>query len=345
MTTDGEAAAHPDFDGHEAVETREGPGLTAVIAIHDSTLGPAVGGCRMAPYPSLGDALGDALRLSRSMTYKSALAGLPMGGGKAVIMGDPARDKTPELLRAMGAFIDALDGRFVGAGDAGVGAADMEVMAGRTAHVSGWRDGGDPSPATAEGVFLGIEACARRRYGAGLKGMRVAVQGVGKVGFDLARRLARAGARVTASDTDPGRLERARRELGVAVCGPGEILSLEAEVLAPCALGGAIRADGVDALRAGVVAGAANNQLAEAALDAVLMERGILYAPDYVINAGGIIDIHHQRRGARDAARVSAHVAEIPRTLEAVFAESERRRRPTGEVADRMAEARFRKAP
>lgn len=340
MTRDS-AAGHPDFDGHETVEIRQAPGLTAVIAIHDSTLGAAVGGCRMAPYPSLDDALGDALRLSRSMTYKSALAGLPMGGGKAVIMGDPARDKSPELLRAMGAFIDALDGRFVGAGDAGIGAADMEVMAERTVHVAGWRDGGDPSPATAEGVFLGIEACARRRYGAGVKGMRVAVQGVGKVGFELARRLARAGARITASDTDPGRLERARDELGAAVCGPEEILAIEAEVLAPCALGGAIRADGIDALRVGVVAGAANNQLEDAALDAALMERGILYAPDYVINAGGIIDIHCRRRGER----VDARLAEIPRTLEAVFAESERRRRPTGEVADRMAEARFRREP
>lgn len=337
--------SHPDFDQHERVVIHDDGRLRAIIAVHNSNLGPATGGCRIFPYDSTDHALTDVLRLSRGMTYKSALAGLPLGGGKSVIIADPARDKTADLMHAMGDFIESFDGLYVAAEDSGTSVADMQLMAQRTRHVSGVlvneRFGGDPSPVTARGVFLGIQAAVRHRLGCDLSGVRVAVQGAGNVGYHLIRLLCDAGAVVVVADADASRVQRVTDEFGVAGCSTGDILTTQADVLAPCAMGGAINGGNIDTIRARVIAGAANNQLQSDALGELLYQRGILYAPDYVINSGGIIDIYYQRQGMRDASRINAHVDNIEATLERIFGESDRRRCATNAVADEMARARF----
>ena len=334
---------HADFDQHELVEFCGNGRLTAIIAVHNSNLGPAVGGCRMYPYLSQEEALTDVLRLSRGMTYKSALAGLPLGGGKSVIIGNPRTDKTRDLLLAMGEFVDSLNGRYVTAEDSGTSVADMAVMAERTQHVSGLladdQYGGDPSPYTAYGVLVGIREAVQYRCELDLKGIRVAVQGVGNVGYHLTRMLLEDGAKVFVADVSAANLERAAA-LGAEVMPVADILRAEVDVLAPCAMGAVINEDAVRDIRAGIVAGAANNQLATEAMGHVLLDRGILYAPDYVINAGGIIDVYYQQRGERSE-KVVAHVERIGETLGNIFRESDLSRRSTHEVADRMAEAVF----
>lgn len=337
--------SHPDFDQHERVVIHDDGQLRAIIAVHNSNLGPATGGCRIFPYASIDHALTDVLRLSRGMTYKSALADLPLGGGKSVIIADPSRDKTANLMHAMGDFIETFDGLYVAAEDSGTTVADMQLMAQRTSHVSGMlaneRFGGDPSPVTARGVFLGIQAAVRHKLGCDLNGIRVAVQGAGNVGYHLIRRLCDAGAVIVTADADASRVQRVMDEFGVASCPPGDILTLEADVVAPCALGSAINSGNIDTIKARVIAGAANNQLQSDALGDQLYQRGILYAPDYVINSGGIIDIYYQRQGMRDASRINAHVDSIETTLEQIFRESDRRQCATNTVADEMARARF----
>lgn len=336
---------HPDFDNHEAVVFTESEQLTAIIAVHNSNLGPAAGGCRMFPYASHHEALTDVLRLSRGMTYKSAMAGLPLGGGKSVIIADPHKDKTREILLAMGDFVNSLKGRYITAEDSGTSVEDVKVMAERTEYVSGFdsddKHGGDPSPMTALGVFIGIREAVNYRCGTDLGGIRVAIQGVGNVGFHLAELLVKAGAMVTVADVNRHNLDRAVTELGVAVVEIDDILSAEVDVLAPCALGGAINKDTVGKIRAGIVAGAANNQLATPDMGGVLLDRGILYAPDYVINAGGIIDVYYQRQGNRADEIVKPHIARIGLSLGSIFRASDVQRRPTNEVADEMAEAIF----
>jgi leucine dehydrogenase len=340
----------PAFDGHELVAFCDDKttGLRAIIAVHDSTLGPAVGGCRMYPYANDDEALHDVLRLSRGMTYKSALAGLPLGGGKSVIIGDPRQDKSPALLSAMGDFIESQGGRYVAAEDSGTGVADIRVMAGRTAYVSGLDDneyGGDPSPSTAYGVFLGIRTAVGHRLGAdNLNGLSVAIQGLGHVGYYLARHLVAEKATVYGADVSQENLQRAVNELGVIPVATDEVLGLEVDVLAPCAMGAVLNSQSIPAIRAGIVAGAANNQLASDDDGNNLQDRGILYCPDFLINAGGIIDVHHQRIGSPDATK-RGHIQRIETTLGEVLRRADECHRQTRVIAEQLAEEILRDAP
>lgn len=342
----------PDFANHEKVVFGCDPesGLKAIIAIHNRNRGPALGGCRMWPYPSDDEALRDVLRLSKGMTYKSAMANLDLGGGKSVIMGNPRTDKTEALLHAMARFIDGLGGAYIGAEDSGIGVADTRVMRKITEHVTGFEETqgekgvrtGDPSPSTAYGTFAGIKAAVGFALGrTDLQGLKVAVQGMGNVGFGLASHLRKAGASLWVADIHEDQVQRAVDELGAIAVPPQQIHSVDVDVFAPCAMGAIINDMTIPQLKASVIAGAANNQLAEPRHGEVLMARGILYAPDYVINAGGIIDVFHQRIGF-DLERMQKHVGGIYETLIEVFERAQREERPTQEVADTIAEERFR---
>ena len=337
------------FDEHEQVvfghdaET----GLKAIIAIHDTRLGPALGGCRMWPYESEEAALTDVLRLSRGMTYKSALAGLPLGGGKSVIIGNAKTDKCPALMRAMGRLVDGLGGRYIVAEDVGTTDADMDEIARVTPHVAGTSVAtGNPSPQTAYGVFQGIRAAIefKTRSNSGLEDVDVAIQGLGAVGYRLARMLHGAGAHLHVADVSDVAVDRAVGEFGATPVDTHEIHSVDADVFAPCALGAVINDRTVEELRAGIVAGSANNQLAEDRHGAELAARGILYAPDYVINAGGVIDVaygaHMPEPHSDD--RVRAHVDGIHRTLLEIFQRAESERAATNIIADQMAHERLR---
>lgn len=339
---------HPDFDHHEQVVFchDKASGLRAIIAIHDTTLGPALGGCRMFPYASDVDALRDVLRLSRGMTLKSSLAGLKLGGGKAVIIGDPHTGKSQALLHAMGDFIDSLGGRYITAADSGTGDAEMQAFAQRTRHVMGASprtllDGsiasGDPSPSTALGVFVGLKAAVHHRLGRDdLTGLKVAIQGVGHVGLGLARHLKQAGAELWVCDIFDANVQRAMEELGANAVRPHDIYGLDVDVFAPCAMGGILNADTLQSLRAPVIAGAANNQLASSEIGVELQRRNQLYAPDYAINAGGIIDVYYQRIGG-SAAQTDAHVRGIGDTLREIFSRAAASGEPTSVIADRLA--------
>lgn len=336
---------HPEFDQHESIhhffdaDTR----LHAIIAIHSTALGPAAGGCRRWRYASGADALTDALRLSRGMTYKNAIAELPFGGGKAVILADDQTPKSPELFAAFGRAVQSLDGRYITAEDVGISVEDMRVVRGETEFVSGLPQsgesaGGDPSPWTALGVFLGIEAAVRIRLGAdSLQGIRVAVQGVGHVGLNLCRLLHEAGAILVVSDVNRRSLQKAQEETGAEILPVGEILSSDVDVLAPCALGNILTSASIPRIKAKVIAGGANNQLSTAADGARLAERQILYAPDYVINAGGIISVAREHLGQSSEEEVRAEVGRIPERLRAIFEEAAETGRPTNEVADELA--------
>ena len=344
---------HPEFDGHELVAFRHDrdSGLKAIIAVHNSRLGPGLGGCRMWPYANDEEALTDVLRLSRGMTYKAALAGLPQGGGKSVIIGDPRHDKNDSLIRAMGRFVHSLGGRYIVAEDSGTNVGDMRLMAGETPHVGGLADAraqaagrtGDPSPATAYGVFVGLRAAVKFKLQRDdLRGLRVAVQGTGAVGYRLARLLHEAGARLWITDLHALAVERCVEEFGAHAVAMNEIHALDVDVFAPCALGAGLNDRTILQIKAKVVAGAANNQLARHAHDYALLERGILYCPDYVINAGGIIEIHHETHGY-DEGKARAHLDRIGDTLHSIFERSAASGRPTGEIADHMAEEVFRR--
>lgn len=339
--------SHSEFDQHEQVVFGhdQASGLQAIIAIHDTTLGPALGGCRMWSYASDEEALRDVLRLSRGMTYKSALARLPLGGGKAVIIGDPHRGKSAALFQAMGDFIDSLGGRYITAADSGTGVAEMRLMAERTRHVAGAsvREGfnGDPSPSTAYGVFVGLQAAVRQRLGRDdLKGLKVAIQGVGQVGFGLACHLKAAGAELFVTDIVAANVQRAVDELGAHAVRQHDIYGLDVDVFAPCALGAIINPHSLEALRAPVIAGAANNQLASPELAEELRQRGCLYAPDYAINAGGIIDVAFQR-GDATPAELRAHLDGIGETLAEIFVRAEAEGATTTSIADRLARERL----
>jgi len=288
--------------GHEEVVVHRGErsGVSMVIAIHSTLLGPALGGARLWSYGALGDGIADALRLSEAMTYKAAAAGLDLGGGKAVLCLPPAAQLDPDARRALmldlGDLVSSLDGRYVTAEDVGTGTADMATVAERTTNVVGKpvEDGGsgDPSPITARGVESAIRACCEHGFGsADLAGRRMAVVGLGHVGLPLAERLKAAGAELLVSDIDPGKRAEAER-LGAVWLDPDEAMTAECDVLAPCALGGAVNPDNVASLRCGIVCGSANNVLAGSALASVLAERGILYAPDFIANAGGLINVY-----------------------------------------------------
>jgi leucine dehydrogenase len=322
-------------------------GLRAIIALHSTRLGPAIGGCRVRAYADEADAIDDVTRLGRAMTYKAALARLPHGGGKAVILApddlaswEPAR--RADLFHAFARFVHGLGGRYLTSEDSGTGAGDMDVIRSVTPHVLGAstdRGGsGDPSSATALGVRRGIEAIAVERLGRGdLRGLHVAVQGVGHVGAHLARELAQAGAQLTISDVDPARGHAIATELGATIVDPTRILEVECDVLAPCALGGALTDDVIERLRTRVIAGAANNQLRTPSVGRALHTRGIFYAPDYAINAGGLINVAQEFAGY-DRERARAKTLAIFDTICEISARSRTEDAPPEVIADRMAE-------
>jgi leucine dehydrogenase len=293
------------FEGHEEVVYFNDPssGLRAIIAIHSTVLGPALGGTRFYPYSSEDAALQDVLRLSRGMTYKAAAAGLDLGGGKAVILGDPKRSKSEQLLRAYGRFVESLGGRYITAEDIGTSRDDMDVIRRETRFVTGVSPSiggsGDPSAITAYGVYLSMLACAEDRWHThSLQGRRVAVQGVGKVGHALVKLLVeQGGAKVIVSDIDVDSVARAVRDFGADTAPPDQIHAVECDVFAPCALGGIINDETTPRLRCSVVAGSANNQLERPEHGKALQELGILYAPDFVVNAGGLINVADELRG------------------------------------------------
>lgn len=342
----------PHYDKHQQVVFGydETSGLKAIIAVHNTNLGPSLGGCRMHPYGSDTEALADVLRLSKGMTYKSALAELPLGGGKSVIIGDPARDKNEGLLEAMGRFVGSLGGNYIAAKDMGMNVQDLTVMARRCPHVSGIRESvddagrvrnGDPSPSTAYGMFCGIKASVKHQLNRNdLEGIKVAIQGLGSVGYRLAGLLREEGAELYVSDVNEESLDSAAGELDARVVSVEEILGLDVDVVSPCALGAVINDETVEKIRAKIVAGAANNQLATPAHGERLHRRGILYAPDYVINAGGIIDAYYMDT-RKSAQALKNHVENIANTLEAIYQASRRSLLPTNLIADQMAESRF----
>jgi leucine dehydrogenase len=333
----------PDFDAHEGVHWFADPatGLHAIIAVHSTHLGPAAGGVRHWTYANDEAALTDALRLSRGMSYKNAMAGLPLGGGKAVVLKDAP--KTEALLEAFGGAIDSLGGRYVTAEDVGMSDQDMTVISRRTRHVSGLpvhhsAAGGNPGPSTAEGVFLGVRAAVRHKLGhSDLSRVHVAIQGLGSVGYGLAQRLAAVGATLTVADIDPARTARAATDLNARVVPIDAILGVSADVLSPCALGAILDERTIAALDVAIVAGAANNQLATPDDGARVAARGILYAPDYVINAGGIINVAAEYLGQGNAASVTAAIAKIEGRLADIFATADASGQPTDAVADAMA--------
>lgn len=313
-------------------------GLRAIIAIHDTRLGPALGGCRYLAYPDDDSALRDAIRLARGMSYKAALAGLPHGGGKAVILRPAHVPDRAALFEAFGRMVETLGGRYITAVDSGTSSLDMDCVALHTRHVTSTQAAGDPSPCTALGVFAGIRASALARLGSDdLEGLRIAVQGLGNVGYALAEQLAAAGAELLVSDLDPGRVQLAVEQLGAHPVASDALLTTPCDILAPCGLGGVLNAQSAPQLRCAVVAGAANNQLASPDIADLLEARGILYAPDYVINSGGLIHVALRHRGD-DMPAITAHLARIGQRLTDIYAHAQADKRSPARVADALAE-------
>lgn len=342
---------HPDFDQHEQVSffKDESTGLEAIIAVHNTALGPSVGGCRMYPYVSSAEALTDVLRLSQSMTYKAAMAGLPQGGGKAVIIGNPHTDKNETLMRAMGSAVDTFKGAYIVAEDSGISVGDVKHMGKQTQHTGGTHahfsyDGGvadgNPAPATAYGVFVGIKAAVDWHFQSDLRGKTVAIQGLGHVGLRLARHLHKAGAKLVVSDVFEERVNIVKKELGAQVVAPDLIHSVEADVFSPCALGGAISPTTLPSIKAKIIAGAANNQISDTKLGQAILNEGIIYVPDYVINAGGIIDIHHQNHSST-AEKLKRHLLKIGDTIQLILDKSKSDDMPTTTIANNLAEQKF----
>jgi len=336
----------PDFDAHEEIHfvTDTKSGLRAIIAVHSTHLGPAGGGARFWHYARDDDALTDALRLSRGMSYKNAMAGLPLGGGKAVILADESRAKSSDLLHAFGKAVDGLGGRYVTAEDVGMNVADMVEIARTTNYVAGLPNstgdvGGAPGPHTSLGVFLGIKAAVKRALGKdGLSGLHIAMQGAGSVATGVALHACAEGAELSIADVDPARAQKLADATNGRVVSTDEILGLEADVVSPNALGAILTEESIAALRTPIVAGGANNQLATPEDGQRLHARGILYAPDYVINAGGIINVCTEYLGDGDASLVRQRIEGIPVRLEQIWAESQASGRDPAAVADAMAQ-------
>ncbi len=361
-----ELQKNTSFDSHETVRRfllGDDTEIVSIAAVHNTNLGPALGGCRFYNYGSEEQALTDVLRLSRGMTYKNAMAGLPLGGGKAVIIGDFRKDKSEALMEDMGEAVESFEGKYVTAEDSGTTEEDMLAMAKKTEHVTGLppeylrgKDfgelGGNPSPLTALGVYHGLRAAVHHRYGGNtLGGLKVAVQGVGAVGLELCKLLKQDGVELFMTDADQARLKAAREELGTGhIVGIDEIYEIEAEVFAPCAMGGVLNDDTIPKLKAHIVAGASNNQLLKAHHDIQLLDKNILYVPDYVINAGGVICVGYEyfrKSGYNpldfDITRESmvAHVERIGQTVTDILSYATAHHLGTGEAADKLAEERF----
>jgi len=322
-------------------------GLKAIVAVHDSRLGPALGGCRFLPYDTDEDAVIDALRLARGMTYKAALAGLAHGGGKSVLIRPKQHFDRVAMFRAFGHFVDDLGGHYITAEDSGTGLEDMEVIRTVTKHVTGvdvsHGGSGDPSPFTALGVRRGIEACVKIKLGReSLEKVHVAVQGVGHVGYHLCKELHAAGAQISVADVDPLKAERAQREFGASVVALDKIFDIDCDVIAPCALGSALNDTTIPRLRAQIVAGAANNQLAQPRHGDDLHARGILYAPDYAINAGGLVNVAQEVVGY-DAKKSREKTLEIYDTIFEIADRSRKTFTPTYRIADMMVEEKLAK--
>ena len=336
----------PDFDAHEEIHfvTDEKCGLKAIIAIHSTHLGPAAGGARFWHYAKDEEALVDALRLSRGMSYKNAMAGLPLGGGKSVLLADESRDKSPDMLHAFGKAVGHLGGRYVTAEDVGMSVADMIEVARSTKFVAGLPNspgdvGGDPGPHTSLGVFLGIKAAVKWALGKdNLNGLHVALQGAGSVATGVALHACAEGARLSIADVDQAKAQKLAERSGGNVVSPDEILSLEADVLSPCALGAVFNETTIAQLKVPVVAGGANNQLATPEDGERLHARNILYAPDYVINAGGIINVCTEYLADGDATLVRRRIEGIPVRLEQIWREGSETGRDPAAVADAMAQ-------
>lgn len=345
---------HKEFDQHERVgffhdaET----GLKAIIAIHNTNCGPALGGCRMWDYENEQDAITDVLRLSRGMSYKAAITGLPLGGGKSVIIGDARKVKTAEMMRAMGRAVQQMGGDYIIAEDVSTSVDDMEQVATETSYVVGLpaQEGtgsGDPSPLTAYGVFVGLKSAVKNRLKRDdLKGLTVAVQGLGHVGYNLCRHLHEEGAKLFVTDIHAEVIDAAVKEFDAVAVGLDEIYDLDVDVYAPCALGATLNDDTISRLKVSVVAGAANNQLAEARHGDVLKDKNILYAPDYVINAGGLINVYYEYQArvhdaAYDQEKVIQHIGDIAKTTEMIFDHAHKKDISTAKAADQIAEERF----
>ncbi len=320
-------------------------GLKAIIAIHDTTIGPALGGTRMWTYDSEEEAIEDALRLAKGMTYKNAAAGLNLGGGKTVIIGDPRKDKNPEMFRAFGRYIQGLNGRYITAEDVGTTEQDMDYIQMETDFVTGTSsaDGssGNPSPVTAYGVYKGMKASAKEAFGSdSLAGKTIAVQGLGNVAYTLCEYLHEEGAKLVVTDINDQAVKRVVDAFGATAVDPGAIYDVDCDIYAPCALGATVNDDTIPRLKASVIAGSANNQLKSSKHGDILHEKGIVYAPDYVINAGGVINVADELNGYNQA-RAMKKVEEIYGSLERVFEISKRDNIPTYLAADRMAEERI----
>jgi len=319
-------------------------GLKAIIAIHDTTLGPALGGSRMWTYNSESEAIEDALRLARGMTYKNAAAGLNLGGGKAVIIGDPKKDKNPEMFRAFGRYIQSLSARYITAEDVGTTVEDMDLIHMETDYVTGTSESGssgDPSPVTAYGIYKGMKAAAKEAFGDdSLEGKTVAVQGVGHVAYTLCEHLYREGAKLIVTDINKDAVNRAVEAFDAEAVDPEDIYSVDCDIYSPCALGATINDETLAVLKAKVIAGSANNQLKTAKHGEILHERGIVYAPDYVINSGGVINVADELNGYNQE-RALKKVDEIYDILLNVFEISRKENIPTAIAADRMAEERI----
>ncbi|MFZ4116485.1 MAG: Glu/Leu/Phe/Val family dehydrogenase [Chthoniobacterales bacterium] len=345
---------HGEFDNHEHVSffSCSKTGLKAIIAIHNTNLGPALGGCRMWRYQSDEQALHDVLRLSKGMTYKAALAGVPIGGGKSVIMGDPKREKTPEMMESMGRAVETLGGKYIIAEDVGTCVEDMNQLNKATNYVTGGfqnnKGSGDPSPTTAYGVFLGLKPAVKHRLRKeSLQGLTVSVQGLGSVGYHLCKFLHAAGVKLYVCDIDEERVDLVVNEFGAIPLPFHEIYDVKADIFAPCALGGILNDETIKRLKVSIVAGAANNPLEAPQHGTLLSDRDILYAPDYVINAAGLIRVYYEYAANENTPFseecVFKHVEKIPERLEMIFAYADQHGISTATAADALAEQIFKK--
>jgi leucine dehydrogenase len=321
-------------------------GLKAIIAIHNTVLGPALGGTRMWPYKNESEALNDVLRLSRGMTYKASITGLNLGGGKAVIIGDSRKDKTEALMRRFGKFVNSLGGKYITAEDVGISTRDMEFVKMETDHVSGLPESmggsGDPSPVTAYGVYMGMKAAAKEKWGSeSLEGKRIAVQGIGHVGESLVEYLTKENAKVFICDIYEDRLERVVKEFNSTVVSVDDFYDLDMDIYAPCALGATINDDTLKKLKCSIIAGAANNQLADEKIHGEeVMKKGILYAPDFLINAGGLINVYSELEGY-NRERSMTRAENIYYTTLDIFKLSKEKNIPTYQAANMLAEQRI----
>lgn len=336
---------HPEFAGHDQVVhiSHRNSGLRAIVAIHDRTLGPAIGGCRLYPYSTEADALTDVLRLSKGMTYKNALGGLPFGGGKSVIIADPS-DKTPAKLRAFAEVLNGFHGQYWTGEDINIGTEDVETLAEHSRYVIGRTRGsvssGDPSPFTAGTCFAGMKAALLHVFGSpNLSGRRVAIQGVGNVGLALARLVTEAGGSLVVADVRPESAERARQAFGADLVSSENIYEQDCDVFAPCAMGGTINEQTVPQLRAPIICGVANNQLSHPSVGRLLLDCGIAYAPDYVVNVGGMLNASGEVFGRYDAKEVWHAVSAVGDTVGKILDLAAKQARPPHEVADSMAQA------